>query len=96
MGSYWIPKRYLRKLEGEVQFEHVIFVDRGDQNIATVERQERGKWLIRSTNPATTGKKQPPYQMETDVYKRQGLRIGRPYRVEFIRVTMRKNLGRGP
>lgn len=65
MGSYWIPKRYLRKLEGKVQFEHIIFVDRGDQNIATVERQERGKWLIRSTNPVTTGKKQPPYQMET-------------------------------
>lgn len=62
---FLIPKRYLRPLEGEVTFEHVIFVDRIDQNIVTVERQERGKWLIRSSNPATTGKKKPPYQMET-------------------------------
>lgn len=65
MGTYWIPKRYLRPLEEGITFEHVIFVDRGDQNITTVEQESEGKWLIRSTNPATTGLKRPPYQMET-------------------------------
>lgn len=64
-GEYWIPKRYIRPLDGEVHFSHVIFVDRGDQNITTTERQDRGQWLIRSTNPATTGRHHPPYQMET-------------------------------
>ncbi|MDO5017538.1 MAG: L,D-transpeptidase [Porphyromonas sp.] len=65
MGEYWIPKRYLRQLPEDTQFETVIFVDRGDQNITTTERTGRGQWVIRSTNPATTGKRQPPYQMET-------------------------------
>lgn len=64
-GGFLIPKRYIKQLGTDVQFHHVLFVDRGDQNIAAVERQSPGTWLIRSKNPATTGLKRPPYQMET-------------------------------
>lgn len=65
MGNYFIPKRYLRPLGKGKTFHKVIFVDREDQNIVTTERISRGEWLIRSTNPATTGRKKPPYAMET-------------------------------
>lgn len=64
-GEYFIPKRYVRPLGSGKTFHKVIFVDRGDQNIITTERVERGVWVIRSTNPATTGRKKPPYAMET-------------------------------
>lgn len=60
-----VPKRYFRLMGDTIKFRHVIFVDRGDQNIATLEWQERGKWLARSTNPATTGRHKPPYAQET-------------------------------
>lgn len=63
--AFYIPKRYLKQLGTNVEFHHVIFVDRGDQNIATFERESPGTWLIRSKNPATTGLKRPPYQMPT-------------------------------
>ncbi len=46
-------------------FNHVIFVDRLDQNIATLERMDKGEWKIRSMNPATTGRHAPPYAQET-------------------------------
>lgn len=65
IGEFFIPKRYVRPLGTGKTFNKVIFVDRGDQNIVTTERVERGKWVIRSTNPATTGRKKPPYAMET-------------------------------
>jgi lipoprotein-anchoring transpeptidase ErfK/SrfK len=45
-------------------FGKVIFVDRRNQNIATLEKSG-DKWLVRSMNPATTGLHRPPYQMET-------------------------------
>lgn len=60
-----VPKRYIHFLPDTVTFGHVIFVDRSDQNIVTLERSGKGKWLVRSTNPCTTGKHNPPYQMET-------------------------------
>lgn len=41
------------------------FIDRHNQNITTLERKERGYWLIRSMNPATTGQHRPPYAQET-------------------------------
>lgn len=64
-GEFLIPKRYLKHLGTDVEFHHVIFVDRGDQNIATVEREKAGTWIVRSKNPATTGLKKPPHQMPT-------------------------------
>ncbi len=62
---FLIPKRYLKQLGTDLKFHHVIIVDRGDQNIMTLERESRGKWLIRSKNPATTGLKKQPHQMST-------------------------------
>ena len=63
--EWLIPVRYLKILPDSVSFHHVIFVDRKDQNIATLEWKERGSWLIRSVNPATTGLHNPPYGQET-------------------------------
>ena len=63
--DWLIPQRYLKALAKDVAFHHVIFVDRGDQNIITVERTAHGEWKIRSTNPATTGRRRPPYAQET-------------------------------
>ena len=63
--EWLIPKRYVKQLSDTTIFNHVIFVDRNDQNIATLERVSRGKWIIRSMNPATTGMHSPPYAQET-------------------------------
>ncbi len=63
--DWYVPARYLKPLKEKTVFHHVIFVDRGDQNIVTLERASRGKWKIRSTNPATTGRHRPPYAQET-------------------------------
>lgn len=46
-------------------FNKAIFIDRHNQNITTLERKEKGCWLIRSMNPATTGQHRPPYAQET-------------------------------
>lgn len=63
--EYLVPPRYIRILPDSVVFYHVIFVDRGDQNITTLERLSEGEWAIRSMNPATTGVHRPPYAQET-------------------------------
>ena len=63
--SWYIPKRYVLLLAPDTKFRNVVFVDRKDQNIATLEWAERGKWLIRSKNPATTGRYKPPYASPT-------------------------------
>ena len=64
--SEWLaPERYVRELPDTTYFSHVIFVDRGDQNIATLERKAKGEWLVRSMNPATTGRHNPPYGHDT-------------------------------
>lgn len=47
-----------------VVFDKAIFVDRHNQNIATLEHVG-SKWLVRSMNPATTGQHRPPYAQET-------------------------------
>lgn len=60
-----VPKRYLYRLDHDTRFHHVIVVDRKEQNITTLEWAERGKWLIRSKNPATTGQRKPPYAQAT-------------------------------
>lgn len=62
----WLaPKRYLKLLADSTTFDHVIFVDRLDQNITSLERSGKGEWKIRSMNPATTGRHAPPYAQET-------------------------------
>lgn len=63
--EWLVPERYLKSLADTTAFHHVIFVDRRDQNIATLERTGRGAWKIRSMNPATTGRHAPPYAQET-------------------------------
>ncbi len=66
IGGEWIvPKRYVRVIDIDtLAFDHVIFVDRTNQNIATLEKVDY-KWLVRSMNPATTGVHRPPYMQET-------------------------------
>lgn len=64
-GEWLVPKRYLKLLSDSTVFHYVIFVDRLDQNITTLERVSEGEWKIRSINPATTGLHNPPYGMET-------------------------------
>ena len=63
-GGVWhVPKKYM-KLIGPLSIKKVIFVDRTNQNIATLE-QEGATWLVRSMNPITTGANRPPYQQPT-------------------------------
>ena len=62
---YTTPKRYTEKLPQGSLFAHVAMVDRQDQNICTLEKSERGKWIIRSKNPATTGLHRPPHKQPT-------------------------------
>lgn len=62
----WLaPRSYLKQLPDSTVFNHVIFVDRLDQNITTLEHVSEGEWKIRSMNPATTGMHAPPYAQET-------------------------------
>ena len=63
--EWYLPKRYVKLLPDSTQFRHVVVVDRKDQNITTLEWVSKGKWLIRSKNPATTGRKKPPYAQPT-------------------------------
>lgn len=61
----WIvPKKYFKSITDSVVFKKVIFVDRVNQNIATLEKVD-SSWLIRSMNPATTGLHKPPHKQET-------------------------------
>lgn len=64
-GEWLVPKRYVKALPDSVMMRHVVFVDRGDQNIVTLEWADRAEWKIRSMNPATTGRHAPPYARET-------------------------------
>lgn len=64
-GEWLIPEKYVKQLADTMTvFTKTIFVDRTNQNIATIERSGP-KWLVRSMNPATTGLHKPPYQQET-------------------------------
>ena len=46
-------------------FNKAVFVDRHNQNIASLERSGKGQWVVRSMNPSTTGRHLPPYAQET-------------------------------
>lgn len=63
-GSWYVPKDYVKVLPVD-EFKKVIFVDRANQNIATMEKGDANIWYVRSMNPATTGLHKPPYQQET-------------------------------
>ncbi len=64
-GPWLVPSKYVKKIDSaSLRFTRVVFVDRANQNIATLERVD-DKWLVRSMNPATTGLHRPPYQKET-------------------------------
>lgn len=65
-GVWDIPKRYVTPIGDTTTFGHVVVVDVTNQNICTLEKNDKG-WVIRSTNPATTGRHAPPYAMETPV-----------------------------
>ncbi|WP_304383819.1 murein L,D-transpeptidase, partial [Phocaeicola sartorii] len=64
-GEWYAPTQYIKLIPDSVVFNRAVFVDRHNQNIATLERKEEGHWLIRSMNPATTGQHRPPYAQET-------------------------------
>lgn len=63
-GRWMIPTKYIREIPDTVTFTKVIFIDRTNQNIASLEK-DSGRWLVRSMNPATTGLRRPPYAQET-------------------------------
>ena len=66
VSSEWmIPKKYVKVIGDTVVFNKAIFVDRHNQNITALERTEKGKWVVRSMNPSTTGLHRPPYAQET-------------------------------
>lgn len=64
MKKWLVPRRYIKTIGDTVRFEKAIFVDRHNQNIATLEKSG-DKWLVRSMNPATTGRFRPPYAQPT-------------------------------
>lgn len=64
-NEWFVPKKYVKFLPDSTKFNHVVFVDRGDQNITTLEHTGKVLWKVRSINPATTGKYAPPHAQET-------------------------------
>lgn len=66
IGEKWrIPLKYVKEISDSIFFNKAIVIDRNNQNIITLERKEAGCWMIRSMNPATTGRRRPPYAQET-------------------------------
>lgn len=64
-GEWYAPTKYVKLIPDTAVFHKAIFVDRHNQNITTLERKDEGSWLVRSMNPATTGRHRPPYAQET-------------------------------
>lgn len=64
-GEWYVPKKYVKYISDSIVFNKVIFVDRTNQNIATLEKQADKQWVVRSMNPATTGRFKPPYAQRT-------------------------------
>ncbi|NDV65989.1 L,D-transpeptidase [Bacteroides sp. 224] len=62
-GDFIIPRKYVHIID-TICFEHLVFVDRHNQNITTLEKNN-DTWLVRSMNPSTTGKYRPPYAHDT-------------------------------
>ena len=59
-GEWWVPEKYVDRLGG-ADFRKLIFIDRTNQNLATLEQGD-STWLVRSMNPITTGLHRPPYK----------------------------------
>ena len=64
-ANWYVPKRYVKLLKPDVTFSHVVVVDRKNQHIIVLERQAPAYYLVRSINPATTGRHKPPHAKET-------------------------------
>ena len=64
-ADWYVPKRYIKLLKPDVTFSHVVVIDRGQQHIIVLERQAPARYLVRSINPATTGRHKPPHAKET-------------------------------
>ena len=64
-ADWYVPKRYVKLLEPDVTFSHIVVIDREQQHIIVLERQAPGHYLVRSVNPATTGRHKPPYAGKT-------------------------------
>lgn len=62
-GEWWTYKRYIRPIPN-TPTNKLIFVDRKNQNIVTLEK-DNDIWLIRSMNPATTGLNKLPHNYPT-------------------------------
>lgn len=64
-GEWMVPKKYVKVIGDTIVFNKAVFVDRHNQNIASLERKSEGEWVVRSMNPSTTGLRRPPYAQET-------------------------------
>lgn len=64
-GEWMVPGKYVDRLGG-ADFRKLIFVDRTNQNVVTLEQGDT-TWWMRSMNPVTTGVRRPPYYWETPV-----------------------------
>lgn len=62
-GDWVVPRKYVKVID-TICFTKIAVVDRTNQNIATIEKAD-SVWLVRSMNPATTGRYSPPYAHET-------------------------------
>ena len=62
--EWLVPKKYVKVIGDTITFSHAVFVDRLNQNIATLEKVG-SKWLVRSMNPITSGLHRPPDAQET-------------------------------
>lgn len=65
-GEWYTPKKYVKEINDTVVLNKAIFIDVTNQNIASLEYAD-STWLVRSMNPATTGRHLPPYAQETPV-----------------------------
>lgn len=63
-GEWMTERKYIKNIPDTIVFTHAIFVDRNNENIATLEKSD-SVWLVRSMNPCTTGLHRPPYQQAT-------------------------------
>lgn len=68
-GIWMVPKRYIVHIADSIKLTKAIVVDVTNQNITALEQDstKKEKWMVRSMNPATTGRHAPPYAQETPV-----------------------------
>lgn len=63
-GKYRVPMRYLKIIRDTIEFKFITIVDIKNQNICTLEKAGY-EWIVRSMNPATSGRHKPPHAQET-------------------------------